>query len=215
LVATDIAARGIDIDELSLVINYDLPEVPESYVHRIGRTGRAGHDGVAISFCDVEEMKALRDIERLCGRSIPRVDGHPFVPGSEPVVAASMSNTDGVIATAVSEFNDRDARRSGRNGGSRGEGSSVRGGVRGASAVGRDGVRGASAVGRGGRGQRPATARNTDQTGRQSAQGSSQRASGSADRVGNRGASQRSAAGTGRAGGNRPASSGRRTPNSS
>ncbi|MDD3503908.1 MAG: DEAD/DEAH box helicase [Eubacteriales bacterium] len=98
LVATDIAARGIDIDELSHVINYDLPEVPESYVHRIGRTGRAGHEGVAISFCDVEETKALRDIERLCGRSIPRIENHPFVPGSEPVATANTNSAsnDGV-----------------------------------------------------------------------------------------------------------------------
>jgi ATP-dependent RNA helicase RhlE len=80
LVATDIAARGIDIDELSHVINFDLPEIPESYVHRIGRTGRAGHEGVAISFCDIEEKKALRDIEKLCGRSIPLIENHPFSP---------------------------------------------------------------------------------------------------------------------------------------
>lgn len=78
LVATDIAARGIDIDELSHVINYDLPEVPESYVHRIGRTGRAGHGGTAISFCDIDEKKALHDIERLCGRQIPRITDHDW-----------------------------------------------------------------------------------------------------------------------------------------
>jgi ATP-dependent RNA helicase RhlE len=101
LVATDIAARGIDIDELSHVINYDLPEVPESYVHRIGRTGRAGHEGVAISFCDVEETKALRDIERLCGRSIPRIENHPFVPGSEPVATA---NTNSASSNGASRY---------------------------------------------------------------------------------------------------------------
>jgi ATP-dependent RNA helicase RhlE len=78
LVATDIAARGLDIDELSHVINYDLPEIPESYIHRIGRTGRAGHGGTAISFCDFEEKKALRDIERLCARLIPKVSEHPY-----------------------------------------------------------------------------------------------------------------------------------------
>jgi len=83
LVATDIAARGIDIDELSHVINFDLPEIPESYVHRIGRTGRAGHGGTAISFCDIEERKSLRDIERLCARAIPRVTDHPFPPTEE------------------------------------------------------------------------------------------------------------------------------------
>ena len=78
LVATDIAARGIDISELPLVINYDLPNVPETYVHRIGRTGRAGHSGVAISFCNFDEQAYLRDIEKLTGRKIPEVTGHPW-----------------------------------------------------------------------------------------------------------------------------------------
>jgi ATP-dependent RNA helicase RhlE len=78
LVATDIAARGIDIDGITHVINYELPNVPESYVHRIGRTARAGADGVALSFCDVEEREYLRDIERLIRRSIPVVPDHPF-----------------------------------------------------------------------------------------------------------------------------------------
>lgn len=71
LVATDIAARGIDIDELSHVINYDLPDVAETYVHRIGRTGRAGASGVAITFCDEEEKAMFRSIEKIIGRSIP------------------------------------------------------------------------------------------------------------------------------------------------
>jgi ATP-dependent RNA helicase RhlE len=71
LVATDIAARGIDINELSHVLNYDLPDVPETYVHRIGRTGRAGASGTAISFCDPEERSLLRDIERLIRKQIP------------------------------------------------------------------------------------------------------------------------------------------------
>lgn len=78
LVATDIAARGIDINELSHVINFDLPDIPESYVHRIGRTGRAGHGGIAISLCDFDEKKQLRDIERLCGKPIPKVAEHPY-----------------------------------------------------------------------------------------------------------------------------------------
>lgn len=78
LVATDIAARGIDIDELTHVINYDLPDVPETYVHRIGRTGRAGANGVAFSFCDYEEKIALRDIERLIKKGIEVVKGHPY-----------------------------------------------------------------------------------------------------------------------------------------
>ncbi len=78
LVATDIAARGIDIDELSHVINYDLPEVPETYVHRIGRTGRAGLGGVALSFCDNEEMKQLNQIQKLISKTIPVVENHPY-----------------------------------------------------------------------------------------------------------------------------------------
>ncbi len=72
LVATDVAARGIDIDNVTHVINYDLPNEPESYVHRIGRTGRAGAKGIAISFCTSEEMSDLREIEKLIGTKIPR-----------------------------------------------------------------------------------------------------------------------------------------------
>ena len=78
LVATDIAARGLDIEELSHVFNYNLPEVPETYVHRIGRTGRAGHGGVAIALCDFAEQPLLKDIEKLIGRKVPVVEGHPW-----------------------------------------------------------------------------------------------------------------------------------------
>ena len=85
LVATDIAARGIDIDELSHVFNYDLPNVPETYIHRIGRTGRAGLNGTAIAFCDVDERKELRDIEKLIMNKIPVVEKHPF-PGNPVVI---------------------------------------------------------------------------------------------------------------------------------
>src|SRR5579864_2799927 len=74
LVATDIAARGIDVDGISHVVNFDLPNIPETYVHRIGRTARAGAAGVAISLCDAEEMAFLRDIEKLIGLSIPASD---------------------------------------------------------------------------------------------------------------------------------------------
>jgi ATP-dependent RNA helicase RhlE len=74
LIATDIAARGIDVEGISHVVNYDLPNIPESYVHRIGRTARAGADGVAISFCDAEERAYLRDIEKLIRMSIPATD---------------------------------------------------------------------------------------------------------------------------------------------
>ncbi|MDF2906110.1 MAG: box helicase [Herbinix sp.] len=78
LIATDIAARGIDIDELSHVVNYDLPNVPETYVHRIGRTGRAGLGGVAISFCDYDEKPLLADIEQLIGKRLQEVKDHPY-----------------------------------------------------------------------------------------------------------------------------------------
>ncbi len=79
LIATDIAARGIDIDELSMVLNYDLPNVPETYVHRIGRTGRASASGIALSFCDKEERPYLRDIEKLIKQEVPRMPEHQFV----------------------------------------------------------------------------------------------------------------------------------------
>lgn len=74
LVATDIEARGIDISELSHVFNYDLPNVPETYIHRIERTGRAGHNGVALSFCNIEDVENLRDIEQHIGKRIPKIE---------------------------------------------------------------------------------------------------------------------------------------------
>ena len=86
LVATDIAARGIDIDDLSHVINFELPDVPETYVHRIGRTGRAGNTGIAISFCDAEEREELRDIQKLIGKPVPVISGHPFPASATAVV---------------------------------------------------------------------------------------------------------------------------------
>ncbi len=98
LVATDVAARGLDIDDLSHVINFELPEVPETYVHRIGRTGRAGHSGSAIAFCDIEEKKLLKGIENLCGISIPRVEDHPYpmrvmhAPPKQPRPARGSQN---------------------------------------------------------------------------------------------------------------------------
>ena len=81
LVATDIAARGIDVDGISHVVNFDLPNIPETYVHRIGRTARAGADGTAISLCDREELTFLRDIEKLIGKSIPS-DSRPRTNGN-------------------------------------------------------------------------------------------------------------------------------------
>jgi ATP-dependent RNA helicase RhlE len=83
LVATDIAARGIDVDGISHVINFEIPSEPETYVHRIGRTARAGASGVALSFCDSEERPALRDIERLIRASVRVVENHPYARGEE------------------------------------------------------------------------------------------------------------------------------------
>jgi ATP-dependent RNA helicase RhlE len=93
LVATDIAARGIDIDDLNLVINYEIPNVPETYVHRIGRTGRAGLDGKAVSFCDVEEFPYLRDIQKLISIQIPVVKEHPFPAENLPVENNRISHS--------------------------------------------------------------------------------------------------------------------------
>jgi len=90
LVATDIAARGIDIDELTHVINFELPNVPETYVHRIGRTGRAGASGLAISFCDADEMEFLHDIQKLISKPIPVVGEHPFVMQRAPMPAGPV-----------------------------------------------------------------------------------------------------------------------------
>ncbi len=85
LVATDIAARGIDVSDLSLVVNYDLPNVSETYIHRIGRTGRASASGIAISFCDIEERAYLRDIQKLISLKIPVIEDHPFVDDREGI----------------------------------------------------------------------------------------------------------------------------------
>jgi len=79
LIATDIAARGIDVEELSLVVNYDLPNIPETYVHRIGRTGRAKASGIALSFCNAEEKAYLKDIQKLINQQIPVISEHPFI----------------------------------------------------------------------------------------------------------------------------------------
>lgn len=96
LVATDIASRGIDIDELEYMINYDIPNISETYVHRIGRTGRAGAKGVAISFCDNDDLAHLRDIEKLISKKIPVVEDHPFpkmnvIPSNREVAVAAKA----------------------------------------------------------------------------------------------------------------------------
>ena len=89
LVATDIAARGIDVDELAHVINYELPNIPETYVHRIGRTGRAGLSGIAYSFCDGEEKEFLDDIEKLIGLKIPVNEDHPYAMSWQSLLSAA------------------------------------------------------------------------------------------------------------------------------
>lgn len=98
LIATDIAARGIDVDQLSHVINYELPNIPETYVHRIGRTGRAGHEGIAISFCESDELPYLKDIQKLIGKNIPVVKEHPFV--TDEGVKAQETKTEEIKAKA-------------------------------------------------------------------------------------------------------------------
>jgi ATP-dependent RNA helicase RhlE len=95
LVATDIAARGIDVDEITHVINYELPNEPETYVHRIGRTARAGASGIALSFCEAEERPYLKDIQKLINQAIPVVEEHPYVsdvtvaPDAKPAARSS------------------------------------------------------------------------------------------------------------------------------
>jgi len=111
LVATDIAARGIDIDDLSLVVNYDLPNIPETYVHRIGRTGRADASGMALSFCDQEEKPYLKDIQKLIGQQISVVDEHPFLDFGydEPVQVRS----DNRQSSAPRRYSGHDSRNRG------------------------------------------------------------------------------------------------------
>ncbi len=113
LIATDIAARGIDIDELSHVINYDLPNTPETYVHRIGRTGRAGLGGVAISFCDFDEKEQLADIEKLIGKRIEEISDHPYpLMNNFPAVKATQPRRD--KSRAIASQNDMAANSSAR-----------------------------------------------------------------------------------------------------
>jgi len=101
LVATDIAARGIDVEDLTHVINFELPNVPETYVHRIGRTGRAGASGISLSFCDEEEKEYLHDIEKLIGKTIPVTENHPYamvhvgMPRPQPAQRQPKANQHG------------------------------------------------------------------------------------------------------------------------
>ena len=127
LVATDIAARGIDVEELNLVINYDLPNISETYVHRIGRTGRADASGTALSFCDKEERAYLKDIEKLIRQQVPRMPEHQFVDGDD----ASTSDVDGPAERPHRRNNadrNRSRNRNSNRNGSRQGGSNHRGG---------------------------------------------------------------------------------------
>lgn len=118
LVATDIAARGIDIDEISHVINYEVPNIAESYVHRIGRTARAGAEGIAISFCDSEERAFIKDIEKLIGQMIPVNRDQPY--HSENVEHARIMSK-GKAKAAIEAGQNRGG-RGGRGGGGRHQG---------------------------------------------------------------------------------------------
>lgn len=110
LVATDIAARGIDVDNLSYVINYEIPNVPETYVHRIGRTGRAGASGIALSFCEAEEVPYVKDITKLIAQEIPVIKDHPFpanlaTVASKPAIGVQMRQSSSQQITAKKQNN--------------------------------------------------------------------------------------------------------------
>ena len=128
LVATDIAARGIDIDNISHVVNFELPNEPESYVHRIGRTARAGADGIAVSFCDPSERDYLRDIERLTRRPMVVVDGRAWLkdlaPPAPPAANQPAANRSGPSRDGQRRDGNRNQprRNEGRNGDARNEG---------------------------------------------------------------------------------------------
>jgi ATP-dependent RNA helicase RhlE len=113
LVATDIAARGIDVDDLEFVINYEMSNVAETYVHRIGRTGRAGAKGTALSFCDAEEKEYLRDVEKLISKKIPVIDNHPFpLMDHNPVKAPKQQQRSRSHSTAKPTENRSSGNRS-------------------------------------------------------------------------------------------------------
>jgi ATP-dependent RNA helicase RhlE len=122
LVATDIAARGIDVDELAHVINYELPNIPETYVHRIGRTGRAGLSGTALSFCDADEKDFLKDIEKLIALKIPVTEDHPYAMSWQSLMSAAAEKPKGQGG------NSRGQGGNSRGQGSRGNGKPASGG---------------------------------------------------------------------------------------
>ena len=141
LIATDIAARGIDIDELTHVINYEIPNIPETYVHRIGRTGRAGASGIALTFCDgEEEIDFLKDIHKLIAKEIPVEEGHPYPLSIQAMTEKMMSKAKNAPAKAKSGGGGSRGGRTG--GGGRPGGNTRAGGSR--KAAGRSGMSGAS-----------------------------------------------------------------------
>jgi ATP-dependent RNA helicase RhlE len=116
LVATDIAARGIDIDKLSYVLNYDIPNEPETYVHRIGRCGRAGEKGISISICDAEENAYTRDIEKLIKQKISEIQNHPFPQTDKPMNAQQKKEFEKEKQRRKQEFfNNRNKKRNSKN----------------------------------------------------------------------------------------------------
>ncbi len=119
LVATDIAARGLDVDDVTHVINYDLPNEPESYVHRIGRTARAGAEGTAFSFCDSDERVYLRDIEKLIRLRVPVVTEHPYAAALDAPPARLANGAGSGHSSRVSADAARQSRRPRRRGGRR------------------------------------------------------------------------------------------------
>jgi ATP-dependent RNA helicase RhlE len=122
LVATDIAARGIDVDGVTHVVNFDVPEVPETYVHRIGRTARAGASGMALTFCESEERPDLRNIEKLTRQAIPFVEGHPYESSNPPPAAFDARSVHNVSrgAPPPRQNASTNGERGGRPGGDRG-----------------------------------------------------------------------------------------------
>jgi len=130
LVATDIAARGIDVDDLQYVINYEIPNIPETYVHRIGRTGRAGANGTAISFCDALEKEYLRDIEKLIGKKIPVVESHgfPLTDHNPPKPEQQQSRKSNKKGSSSKGSSNRNSSSSSRNNSSSSRNNSTPGG---------------------------------------------------------------------------------------
>ncbi len=128
LIATDIAARGIDIDKLKFVINYDIPNEPETYVHRIGRSGRAGESGIAISICEPEENAYMKDVQRLVKNKVETVEDNPYPQTEKPMTAAEKKEWNKEKQRRKQEFFANRKKSGGGRGGYGGRGGSSRGG---------------------------------------------------------------------------------------